>query len=71
MALDGSGEEVFWSYGPKMVSGLVVDWVDGRVLYSTDEAIVAVDIKTGQNTTVHSSLNQPRCLVVNASIEQT
>ena len=71
MAVDGSGEEVFWSYGLQMVSGLVVDWVDRRVLYSTDDAIVAVDIKTRQNTTVHSGLNQPRSLVVNASIEQT
>ncbi len=70
--MDGNGgEEVFWSYGPEMVSAVIVDWVNGSVVYATDTSIVAVNTETREEaSTVHSGLNQPRSLVIHANSEQ-
>ena len=68
VSLDGSGSEEVVLRGLGSVGGVVVDWVEGAVLYSDSTAgvIASMDIETMTNTTLLSSLSNPGALALHS-----
>lgn len=70
VSFDGKEEQVLYNCSQESLTGLVVDWVNEVVLYSTNDTIRQVDIQTKQSTVVHTALSQPRSLVLYINSEQ-
>ena len=68
VSLDGSGSEEVVLRGLGSVGGVVVDWVEGAVLYSdsTAGAIASMNIETMTTTTLLSSLSNPGALALHS-----
>ena len=68
VSLDGSGSEEVVLRGLGSVGGVVVDWVEGAVLYSDSTAgvIASMNIETMTTTTLLSSLSNPGALALHS-----